>query len=185
MSRRLDIAFSTKKDAEIVRYLQLKEPNRSVIIVSTIEYYLKTGSYIKIGDVCTDKIKNESTQRMALRVPEDSLTGQWIEEQLAKNVKGLLKTKISNILRKSLSVISVGETEYTKPYEDVIDEMEKVEKASNHIDITAFNTNESPVRIAEPVQTPTILQDNTPKKDMKPVKAPQSMMDKLMPKFED
>lgn len=184
MSRRLDMAFSTKKDAEIVRYLQLKEPNRSVIIVSAIEYYLQTGKNIIIGSVCTDKLSDEAVQRVALRVPEESLTAQWVVEQLRKNQKGLLKTKISNILHKSISTIPKEETEYTRSYEDIVDEMERAENASKRIETTTFNVNESPIHVVEPIQSQPAM-SSAPKKENKPAKASQTMMDKLMPKFED
>lgn len=128
MAKKLELNFSTSKDAEIVRFIQLNtDENTSPMMIAALEYYIKTGGFLKIGKVCITPSEPEKKVRKPIYVPVNSVVDGWAEEQ-KKARKGLLSSKVRYILKNSLEVVEKTEDEMTENYMELLIKVDKLGK---------------------------------------------------------
>ncbi len=194
MAKKLELNFSSSKDAEIVRFIQLNsEENTSPLMISALEYYIKTGNFLKIGKVCIKPQLTEKKIRKPIYVPQNSVVEEWAEEQ-KKERKGLLTSKVRYILKNSLEVVAnVKDESVSDPMELIIAVDRLSKKQTIYEDVQPIK-EDIPDRI-EPVQEkpPDIIYQQVGAVDMnfdpeparEPVKKPKNrgvgMLDKMMP----
>ena len=176
MSRMLEIALSTTKDAEIARYLQLtKEESISPIIISAIEYYLLTDGYLNIGDVCINNPgETSSKKRLRIYVPNKTIVEPWVQEQLSKR-RGILTLKIKSILRNSLRIVEKTEQENYRSYEECLQNVEQAEKRTKKYEMPAVVQTK-----AEP-DIPPVYEYVKPEERSTKNNEKNTLMNKLMP----
>ena len=187
MAKKLELNFSSSKDAEIVRFIQLNEnANTSPIFICALEYYIKTGNYLNIGKVCIKNVKESIKLRKPIYVPQNCIVEEWANEQKDAR-RGLLSTIVRHILKNSLEVV---ESESDEKIEDTTECMMKIQNLSRKpveysvktIEPIVTSQHSSPfdnsgIHFSEPVITE--------KKESPPPKKSKSIMDKLMPVFDE
>ncbi len=179
MAKKLELTFSNRADAEIVRYLQLYRDTRPVIIFA-LEYYIKTGEYLNIGTVCVKEVINadETKVRHPIYVPQNSIVEEW-SDRLKKQRKGLLSVKVRQILKNSLNVTEDPAAETVREYLDCLSDMDRV------YDMGVGNI--SPAVSVEPKATETISKpgfavSQQPSEPPKATRKPNTnLISKLMP----
>ncbi len=153
MAKKLELNFSSSKDAEIVRFIQLNaDENTSPIFICALEYNIKTGKYLNIGKVCTNSLRGSEKVRKPIYVPNNSVVEEWAD-CLKEERKGLLSSKVRYILKNSITLVN---TEAEEKIEEYIDLLMAVDRLREHsYENTLLNSEVEEPRTEEEVKEET------------------------------
>lgn len=142
----------SKKDALIKNwwdYLSSNDINISQTISYTIQYYVKTGEYLQIGQIKVVDKEFEPTSRQ-IYIQENSASYDYLQKRVSSGEK--LSTLIKRILKNSLKET----TEETQVFDldEVLNHIERMEKGhfqtrSNSEYVSSSNTIQNEVVLEE------------------------------------
>lgn len=142
----------SKKDALIKNwwdYLSSNDINISQTISYTIQYYVKTGEYLQIGQIKVIDKEFEPTSRQ-IYIQENSASYDYLQKRVSSGEK--LSTLIKRILKNSLKET----TEETQVFDldEVLNHIERLEKGhfqtrSNSEYVSSSNTIQNEVVLKE------------------------------------